>query len=88
MEQLPNNFSQTPTLHSLVKSLGPKTDIVSAAQRILAERGYEYARSTIYSTIQRNGKNNHTIETAVLDAVEAEKKQRTELAVRRQALSA
>ena len=88
MEQLPNNFPQTPTLHSLVKSLGSKTDIVAAAQKILLERGYEYARSTIYSTIQRNGTNNPTIEAAVLDAVEAEKKQRIELAARRQALSA
>jgi len=88
MEHLPNNISEIPTLQVLVKSLGPRTDIVAAAQRILVERGHEYARSTIYSTIQRNGKNNPTIETAVLDAVEAEKKQRTELDARRQALSA
>ncbi|WP_165903618.1 hypothetical protein [Hymenobacter gummosus] len=54
----------------------------------MKERGHEYARSTIYSTIQKNGANNATIEAAVLDAIEAEKKQRTELAARRQALSA
>ncbi|NVO29721.1 hypothetical protein [Hymenobacter lapidiphilus] len=84
---MPKSFSETPTLQGLIRSLGNKTDIVGKAQQILADQGHAFARSTIYSTIQRNGSNNAVIEAALLDAVAAEKKQRADLDARRQALS-
>ena len=87
MENMPKSFSETPTLQGLIRSLGNKTDIVGKAQQILADQGHTFARSTIYSTIQRNGSNNAVIEAALLDAVAAEKKQRADLDARRQALS-
>ena len=60
------------TLRTLIASLGKRTNVVADARRRLLVAGHEYTTSTIYSTIQRNGRNNPTIAAALLDAIEAE----------------
>ena len=54
----------------------------------LLDAGHEYTTSTIYSTIQRNGRNNPTIAAALLDAIEAEQATRRSIDDRRAQLAA
>ncbi len=62
--------------------------MVGDALRRLIEQGHTYTRSAIYTTIQRDGRNNPVIATAVLDAIQAEKEARAAFDARRQALAA
>ena len=75
--QLPANKidaqkAESATLRALIANLGKRTNVVADARKRLLEAGHEYTTSTIYSTIQRNGRNNPTIAAALLDAIEAE----------------
>ncbi len=87
MQQEPILKFIPPTLAVLVKSLGERTNVVDEALRRLKEQGHEYSRSTIYTTIQKNGRNNPTIAAALLDVIEAEKATRQRIADRQQALA-
>ncbi|WP_345059480.1 hypothetical protein [Hymenobacter glaciei] len=88
MEDRDNKMDKPPTLHELIKALGDRTNVVGDALRRLIEQGHTYTRSAIYTTIQRDGRNNPIIATAVLDAIEAEKQARAAFDARRQALAA
>ena len=88
MEDRDNKMEQPPTLHELIKALGDRTNVVGDALRRLIAQGHTYTRSAIYTTIQRDGRNNPIIATAVLDAIEAEKQARAAFDARRQALAA
>ena len=88
MEDRDNKMDKPPTLHELIKALGDRTNVVGDALRRLIEQGHTYTRSAIYTTIQRDGRNNPIIATAVLDAIQAEKEARAAFDARRQALAA
>ena len=88
MDNITNKMEQPPTLHELIKALGDRTNVVGDALRRLIEQGHTYTRSAIYTTIQRDGRNNPVIATAVLDAIQAEKEARAAFDARRQALAA
>ena len=88
MEDRDNKMDKPPTLHELIKALGDRTNVVGDALRRLIAQGHTYTRSAIYTTIQRDGRNNPIIATAVLDAIEAEKQARAAFDARRQALAA
>lgn len=88
MDNITNKMDKPPTLHELIKALGDRTNVVGDALRRLIEQGHTYTRSAIYTTIQRDGRNNPIIATAVLDAIEAEKQARAAFDARRQALAA
>ena len=51
--------------------------MVASTRKRLLDASHEYTISTIYSTIQRNGRNNPTIAAALLDAIEAEQDRQT-----------
>ena len=87
-EDKDNKMDKPPTLHELIKALGDRTNVVGDALRRLIEQGHTYTRSAIYTTIQRDGRNNPIIATAVLDAIQAEKEARAAFDARRQALAA
>jgi hypothetical protein len=88
MQQAHNKEVTTPTLHELIRSVGGRTDIVTNALELLKQRGHEnVAKSTVYSTIRKNGTNNATIEAALLDAIEAEKAKKATSTAKRQALA-
>lgn len=76
------------TLRSLIAHLGKRTNVVAYARKRLLDAGHEYTTSTIYSTIQRNGRNNPTIAAALLDAIEAEQATRRSIDDRRAQLAA
>lgn len=86
----PENNKQvaTPTLHELVRGLGKRTNVIKEAIQRLADQGHTFSKSAIYTTINRNGANNPTIEAALLDAIEAEKAKKVTATARRQALAA
>ena len=88
MDNITNKMEQPPTLHELIKALGDRTNVVGDALRRLIEQGHTYTRSAVYTTIQRDGRNNPVIATAVLDAIQAEKEARAAFDARRQALAA
>ena len=88
MDNTDNKMEQPPTLHELIKALGDRTNVVGDALRRLIAQGHTYTRSAIYTTIQRDGRNNPIIATAVLDAIQAEKETRAAFDARRQALAA
>ena len=88
MEDRDNKMEQPPTLHELIKALGDRTNVVGDALNRLIAQGHTYTRSAIYTTIQRDGRNNPVIATAVLDAIQAEKETRAAFDARRQALAA
>lgn len=88
MEDRDNKMEQPPTLHELIKALGDRTNVVGDALNRLIAQGHTYTRSAIYTTIQRDGRNNPIIATAVLDAIQAEKEARAAFDARRQALAA
>ena len=88
MDNTTNKMEKPPTLHELIKALGDRTTVVGDALRRLTEQGHTYTRSAIYTTIQRDGRNNPIIATAVLDAIQAEKEARALFDARRQALAA
>ncbi len=88
MDNITNKTEQPPTLHELIKALGDRTNVVGDALRRLIEQGHTYTRSAVYTTIQRDGRNNPVIATAVLDAIQAEKEARAAFDARRQALAA
>ena len=88
MEVRDNKMEQPPTLHELIKALGDRTNVVGDALNRLIAQGHTYTRSAIYTTIQRDGRNNPIIATAVLDAIQAEKEARAAFDARRQALAA
>lgn len=88
MEDRDNKMDKPPTLHELIKALGDRTNVVGDALNRLIAQGHTYTRSAIYTTIQRDGRNNPIIATAVLDAIEAEKQARAAFDARRQALAA
>ena len=88
MEDRDNKMDKPPTLHELIKALGDRTNVVGDALRRLIEQGQIYTRSAIYTTIQRDGRNNPVIATAVLNAIQAEKEARAAFDARRQALAA
>ena len=75
------------TLRALIANLGKRTNVVADARRRLLEAGHEYTTSTIYSTIQRNGRNNPTIAAALLDAIEAAQATRRSIDDRRAQLA-
>ena len=75
------------TLRNLISNLGKRTNVVADARKRLLEGGHEYTTSTIYSTIQRNGRNNPTIAAALLDAIEAEQATRRSIDDRRAQLA-
>lgn len=87
MEQLSPTSATIPTLRDLVKSLGQRTTVIHDAQQLLLQRGHTFSKSAIYSTINRNGRNNAAIEAALLDAIEAERSRKDSSAARRQALA-
>lgn len=78
---------ESVTLRTLIASLGRRTNVVADARKRLLEAGHEYTISTIYSTIQRNGRNNPTIAAALLDAIEAEQATRRSIDDRRAQLA-
>lgn len=91
--QLPANKidaqkAESVTLRALIASLGKRTNVVSDARKRLLDAGHEYTTSAIYSTIQRNGRNNPTIAAALLDAIEAEQATRRSIDDRRAQLAA
>jgi hypothetical protein len=89
MQQAHNKEAIPPTLHELIKSVGGRTDVVTNTLELLRQRGHEnVAKSTVYSTIRKNGTNNAVIEAAVLDAIAAEKEKRASSTAKRQALAA
>ena len=88
MEDRDNKMDKPPTLHELIKALGDRTNVVGDALNRLIAQGHTYTRSAIYTTIQRDGRNNPVIATAVLDAIQAEKEARAAFDARRQALAA
>lgn len=88
MEDRDNKMDKPPTLHELIKALGDRTNVVGDALNRLIAQGHTYTRSAIYTTIQRDGRNNPIIATAVLDAIQAEKETRAAFDARRQALAA
>jgi hypothetical protein len=88
MEDRDNKMDKPPTLHELIKALGDRTNVVGDALNRLIAQGHTYTRSAIYTTIQRDGRNNPIIATAVLDAIQAEKEARAAFDARRQALAA
>lgn len=88
MQQENNKEVATPTLQELVRSLGRRTNVINDAIERLAKQGYTFSKSAIYTTINRNGSNNATIEAALLDSIEAEKAKKVTTAARRQALAA
>lgn len=79
--------AESVTLRTLIANLGKRTNVVADARKRLLGAGYEYTTSTIYSTIQRNGRNNPTIAAALLDAIEAEQAMRRSIDERRAQLS-
>ena len=88
MDNTTNKMEKPPTLHELIKALGDRTNVVGDALNRLIAQGHNYTRSAIYTTIQRDGRNNPIIATAVLDAIQAEKEARAAFDARRQALAA
>lgn len=88
MQQENNSEIITPTLHQLVRGLGKRTNVINDTIQRLADQGHTFSKSAIYTTINRNGANNPTIEAALLDAIEAEKAKKVTTTARRQALAA
>lgn len=78
----------TPTLHQLIRGLGRRTNVINDALKLLEQRGHSFSKSAIYTTINRNGTNNATIEAALLDAIETERSKKESSTARRQALAA
>lgn len=76
------------TLRTLIANLGKRTNVVADTRKRLLHAGHAYTTSTIYSTIQRNGRNNPTIAAALLDAIEAEQAARRAIDDRRAQLAA
>ncbi len=88
MQQANNKEASTPTLHQLIRGLGQRTNVINVALKLLEARGHTFSKSAVYTTINRNGINNATIETALLDAIEAERSKKESSIARRQALAA
>lgn len=79
--------AENVTLHTLIANLGKRTNVVASTRKRLLDAGHEYTISTIYSTIQRNGRNNPIIAAALLGAIEAEQAVRRTIDDRRAQLA-
>jgi DNA-binding transcriptional regulator YhcF (GntR family) len=88
MQQENNKEVAAPTLRQLIQNLGKRTNVINEALKLLQERGHEYSKSALYTTVERNGTNNADIEAALLDAIEAERSKKASTVARRQALAA